>query len=381
MWKDTIKFIGANDYTLDLFENQYPLEQGVSYNSYVIMDEKIAVMDTIDVRETEAWINNLKAELNGRSVDYLVVSHMEPDHAANIDTLCQMFPDMKVVGNATTFTMINNFFTIQGLEERKVVVKEGDQLSLGKNTLQFYMAPMVHWPEVMMSYVPEEKVLFSADAFGKFGTLDVQDDWATEARRYYFNIVGKYGMQVQNVLKKLSNLDVEVICPLHGPILEANLNYYLDLYNTWSSYQPEEEGVLIAYATIYGNTKKAAYRLKEMLEEDGKKVAVVDLNREPVSKAISEAFRYSKMVLMSSSYDGGVFPAMELFLIELRHKNFQNRRIAIVENGSWGPSAGRTIKNYVDHWKGIDLVEPTITIKSTMNAQNISQLKELAEKI
>ena len=266
MWSESIKFIGANDHTLDLFENQYPLEYGVSYNSYVILDDKVAVMDTIDIRESEAWLNTLKEELNGREVDYLIVSHMEPDHAANIDTLCKLYPNMKVVGNATTFTMINNFFEIDGLEQKKHVVKEGDTLSLGKHTLQFYMAPMVHWPEVMMTYVPEEKVLFSADAFGKFGTLDVEDDWATEARRYYFNIVGKYGMQVQTALKKLSGLEINVICPLHGPILTENLGYYLNLYNTWSSYQPEEDGVLIAYATIYGHTKEAAYDLKKMIE-------------------------------------------------------------------------------------------------------------------
>ncbi len=376
MWSESIKFIGANDHTLDLFENQYPLEYGVSYNSYVILDDKVAVMDTIDIRESEAWLNTLKEELNGREVDYLIVSHMEPDHAANIDTLCKLYPNMKVVGNATTFTMINNFFEIDGLEQKKHVVKEGDTLSLGKHTLQFYMAPMVHWPEVMMTYVPEEKVLFSADAFGKFGTLDVEDDWATEARRYYFNIVGKYGMQVQTALKKLSGLEINVICPLHGPILTENLGYYLNLYNTWSSYQPEEDGVLIAYATIYGHTKEAAYDLKKMIE-----AKILELNRVPVSVAIGEAFRYSKLVLMSSSYDAGVFPAMELFLLELSHKNFQNRKVAIVENGSWAPSAGKTIKSYVEKWKNIDLVEPVITIRSKAKKADEEKLEALAKTI
>nr|WP_276932669.1 MBL fold metallo-hydrolase [Dubosiella newyorkensis] len=381
MWSESIKFIGANDHTLDLFENQYPLEYGVSYNSYVILDDKVAVMDTIDIRESEAWLNTLKEELNGREVDYLIVSHMEPDHAANIDTLCKLYPNMKVVGNATTFTMINNFFEIDGLEQKKHVVKEGDTLSLGKHTLQFYMAPMVHWPEVMMTYVPEEKVLFSADAFGKFGTLDVEDDWATEARRYYFNIVGKYGMQVQTALKKLSGLEINVICPLHGPILTENLGYYLNLYNTWSSYQPEEDGVLIAYATIYGHTKEAAYDLKKMIEATGQKVKILELNRVPVSVAIGEAFRYSKLVLMSSSYDAGVFPAMELFLLELSHKNFQNRKVAIVENGSWAPSAGKTIKSYVEKWKNIDLVEPVITIRSKAKKADEEKLEALAKTI
>ena len=381
MWSESIKFIGANDHTLDLFENQYPLEYGVSYNSYVILDDKVAVMDTIDIRESEAWLNTLKEELNGREVDYLIVSHMEPDHAAYIDTLCKLYPNMKVVGNATTFTMINNFFEIDGLEQKKHVVKEGDTLSLGKHTLQFYMAPMVHWPEVMMTYVPEEKVLFSADAFGKFGTLDVEDDWATEARRYYFNIVGKYGMQVQNALKKLSGLEINVICPLHGPILTENLGYYLNLYNTWSSYQPEEDGVLIAYATIYGHTKEAAYDLKKMIEATGQKVKILELNRVPVSVAIGEAFRYSKLVLMSSSYDAGVFPAMELFLLELSHKNFQNRKVAIVENGSWAPSAGKTIKSYVEKWKNIDLVEPVITIRSKAKKADEEKLEALAKTI
>jgi len=381
MWSESIKFIGANDHTLDLFENQYPLEYGVSYNSYVILDDKVAVMDTIDIRESEAWLNTLKEELNGREVDYLIVSHMEPDHAANIDTLCKLYPNMKVVGNATTFTMINNFFEIDGLEQKKHVVKEGDTLSLGKHTLQFYMASMVHWPEVMMTYVPEENVLFSADAFGKFGTLDVEDDWATEARRYYFNIVGKYGMQVQTALKKLSGLEINVICPLHGPILTENLGYYLNLYNTWSSYQPEEDGVLIAYATIYGHTKEAAYDLKKMIEATGQKVKILELNRVPVSVAIGEAFRYSKLVLMSSSYDAGVFPAMELFLLELSHKNFQNRKVAIVENGSWAPSAGKTIKSYVEKWKNIDLVEPVITIRSKAKKADEEKLEALAKTI
>lgn len=376
-----IKYIGADDHDLDLFESQYPLAHGVSYNSYVILDEKTVVMDTIDVRKTEEWLKNLEKALNGRTADYLVISHMEPDHAANIQKLCTMYPDLKLVATMQTFNMLPNFFDIDRLAERKIVVKEAQTLPIGKNTLQFFMAPMVHWPEVMMTYVPEEKLLFSADAFGKFGTIDHDDDWVSEARRYYANIVGKYGVQVQNTLKKLAGLDVETICPLHGPILTDDLGRYLDLYNKWSSYTPEEDGVLIACASIYGHTEQACEKLADLLKEQGKKVEFVNLNRVPVSEAIGLAFKYSSLVLAASSYDAAVFPSMELFLLELSHKNFQNRKIALMENGSWAPTAAKTMMKYIEQMKNITLIEPVITLKSRMNAQNEEQMKDLAEQL
>ncbi len=376
-----IKYIGADDHDLDLFENQYPLAHGVSYNSYVILDEKTVVMDTIDVRKTEEWLKNLEKALNGRTADYLVISHMEPDHAANIQKLCAMYPDLKLVATMQTFNMLPNFFDIDRLAERKIVVKEAQTLPIGKNTLQFFMAPMVHWPEVMVTYVPEEKFLFSADAFGKFGTIDHDDDWVSEARRYYANIVGKYGVQVQNTLKKLAGLDVETICPLHGPILTDDLGRYLDLYNKWSSYTPEENGVLIACASIYGHTEQACEKLAGLLKEQGKKVEFVNLNRVPVSEAIGLAFKYSSLVLAASSYDAAVFPSMELFLLELSHKNFQNRKIALMENGSWAPTAAKTMMKYIEQMKNITLIEPVITLKSRMNAQNEEQMKDLAEQL
>lgn len=376
-----IKYIGADDHDLDLFESQYPLAHGVSYNSYVILDEKTVVMDTIDMRKTEEWLKNLEKALNGRTADYLVISHMEPDHAANIQKLCAMYPDLKLVATMQTFNMLPNFFDIDRLAERKIVVKEAQTLPIGKNTLQFYMAPMVHWPEVMMTYVPEEKLLFSADAFGKFGTIDHDDDWVSEARRYYANIVGKYGVQVQNTLKKLAGLDVETICPLHGPILTDDLGRYLDLYNKWSSYTPEEDGVLIACASIYGHTEQACEKLADRLKEQGKKVEFVNLNRVPVSEAIGLAFKYSSLVLAASSYDAAVFPSMELFLLELSHKNFQNRKIALMENGSWAPTAAKTMMKYIEQMKNITLIEPVITLKSRMNAQNEEQMKDLAEQL
>lgn len=376
-----IKYIGADDHDLDLFESQYPLAHGVSYNSYVILDEKTVVMDTIDVRKTEEWLKNLEKALNGRTADYLVISHMEPDHAANIQKLCAMYPDLKLVATMQTFNMLPNFFDIDRLAERKIVVKEAQTLPIGKNTLQFFMAPMVHWPEVMMTYVPEEKLLFSADAFGKFGTIDHDDDWVSEARRYYANIVGKYGVQVQNTLKKLAGLDVETICPLHGPILTDDLDRYLDLYNKWSSYTPEEDGVLIACASIYGHTEHACEKLADLLKEQGKKVEFVNLNCVPVSEAIGLAFKYSSLVLAASSYDTAVFPSMELFLLELSHKNFQNRKIALMENGSWAPTAAKTMMKYIEQMKNITLIEPVITLKSRMNVQNEEQMKDLAEQL
>ena len=377
----SLRYIGVDDTSIDLFESQYPLAHGVSYNSYVILDEKTVVMDTIDVRKTEEWLKNLEKALNGRTADYLVISHMEPDHAANIQKLCAMYPDLKLVATMQTFNMLPNFFDIDRLAERKIVVKEAQTLPIGKNTLQFFMAPMVHWPEVMMTYVPEEKLLFSADAFGKFGTIDHDDDWVSEARRYYANIVGKYGVQVQNTLKKLAGLDVETICPLHGPILTDDLGRYLDLYNKWSSYTPEEDGVLIACASIYGHTEQACEKLADLLKEQGKKVEFVNLNRVPVSEAIGLAFKYSSLVLAASSYDAAVFPSMELFLLELSHKNFQNRKIALMENGSWAPTAAKTMMKYIEQMKNITLIEPVITLKSRMNAQNEEQMKDLAEQL
>ena len=312
---DAIKYIGADDKDLDLFESQYVIPNGVSYNSYVILDEKVAVMDTIDQRRTDEWLANLERELDGRNVDYIVVSHLEPDHAASLQVLAEKYPEAKLIGNAKTFNMIPQFFSIDNLADRSVTVKEGDTVSLGKHTLQFFMAPMVHWPEVMVAYEQSEKILFSADGFGKFGALDVDEDWACEARRYYFNIVGKYGMQVQALLKKAAGLDIQMICPLHGPILKENLGYYIGLYDTWSKYEPEDEGIVIAYASIHGNTGKAAKKFAEILEAKGaKKVVVTDLSRDDMAEAVEDAFRYDTLVLACATYDGGLFPCMEDFL-------------------------------------------------------------------
>ena len=378
---DNILYIGADDKDLDLFESQYIIPNGVSYNSYVILDEKVAVMDTVDARRKEEWLNNLEQALSGRRVDYLVVSHMEPDHAANVQVLAEKYPDMKVVGNAKTFQMIQQFFDMD-LTERSVVVKEGDVLSLGTHELTFVMAPMVHWPEVMVSYEKSEKILFSADGFGKFGALDAKEDWACEARRYYFNIVGKYGPQVQALLKKAANLDIAMICPLHGPILKENLEYYIGKYNIWSSYEPENEGVLVAYASIHGNTKKAAIKMKEILEAKGaKKVAITDLSRDDMAEAIEDAFRYDKMVLAAASYDGGVFPCMEDFLHHLKSKNFQKRTVALIENGTWAPVAARTMKVVLEQMKEITLCDQVVSIKSVMKEANVAEMEALAEEL
>lgn len=376
---DSVIYIGADDKTIDLFESQYVVPNGVSYNSYVILDEKTAVMDTVDLRASEQWFENLEKALDGRKVDYLIVQHMEPDHAGNIQKLADKYPEMKIVGNAKTFPMMKQFFDIENIEQRSVVVKEGDTLSLGKHTLQFIMAPMVHWPEVMVTYEQSEKLLFSADGFGKFGALDTDEDWACEARRYYFNIVGKYGMQVQALLKKASALDISMILPLHGPILKENLGYYLDLYNTWSSYKPESKGVLVAYASIHGNTAKAAEKFADMLKEKGvEKVVVSDLSRSDMAEVIEDAFRYDRMVIMAASYDAGVFPVMEDFLMHLKSKAYQNRKVGIVENGSWAPTAARVMKSYVDNFKNVTLAEPIVTIRSALNETSESALKELA---
>ena len=363
---NSVVYIGVNDKTIDLFESQYKVPNGVSYNSYVILDEKVAVMDTVDKRVTEQWLENLSQALNGRSVDYLVVSHLEPDHASNIQKLAELYPNMKIVGNAKIFSMLPQFFTMD-LSDRSVVVKEGDTLSLGSHTLQFFMAPMVHWPEVMVEYEQSEKILFSADGFGKFGALDVEEDWTDEARRYFINIVGKYGTQVQNLLKKAATLDIQTICPLHGPVLKENLGYYIDKYLTWSSYEPEEEGVVIAYASIHGNTAKAAEKMAEILKEKGAKaVRSFDLARDDMAEAVSEAFRYDKLILMSPTYDGALFPCMEDFLYHLKVKTYKKRTVGIVENGSWAPMAGKLMKAYLETLKDIQICEPVVSIKSVM---------------
>lgn len=378
---DNIVYIGADDRDLDLFESQYVIPNGVSYNSYVILDEKVTVMDTVDARRREEWLENLEQALAGRTVDYLVVSHMEPDHAANIQVLAEKYPNMQLVGNAKTFPMLQQFFDMD-LTDRTLVVKEGDTLNLGSHELTFVMAPMVHWPEVMVSYEKSEKILFSADGFGKFGALDAEEDWACEARRYYFNIVGKYGAQVQALLKKAAGLDIAMICPLHGPILKENLGYYLGKYETWSSYQPEDEGVLVAYASIHGNTKKAAVRMKEILEAKGaKKVAVADLSRDDMAEAIEDAFRYDKMVLAAATYDGGMFPCMEDFLHHLKSKNFQKRTVALMENGSWAPMAAKTMKGVLEQMKEITICDKIVSIKSTMKEATIPEMEALAEEL
>lgn len=378
---NSVVYIGVNDKTIDLFESQYKVPNGVSYNSYVILDEKVAVMDTVDKRVTEQWLENLSQALNGRSVDYLVVSHLEPDHASNIQKLAELYPNMKIVGNAKIFSMLPQFFTMD-FSDRSVVVKEGDTLSLGSHTLQFFMAPMVHWPEVMVEYEQSEKILFSADGFGKFGALDVEEDWTDEARRYFINIVGKYGTQVQNLLKKAATLDIQTICPLHGPVLKENLGYYIDKYLTWSSYEPEEEGVVIAYASIHGNTAKAAEKMAEILKEKGAKaVRSFDLAREDMAEAVSEAFRYDKLILMSPTYDGALFPCMEDFLYHLKVKTYKKRTVGIVENGSWAPMAGKLMKAYLETLKDIQICEPVVSIKSVMKEADEKNLETLAEAL
>ena len=379
---NSIVYIGADDKDIDLFESQYDVPNGMAYNSYVILDDKICVMDTADKRVSETWFANLKNALGGRKPDYLVVQHVEPDHSGNIAALMAEYPDMKVVGNAKTFTMLAQFFAVDGIADRALTVKEGDTLELGSHKLTFFMTPMVHWPEVMMTFESTEGAFFSADAFGKFGTLDTDEDWACEARRYFFNIVGKYGAQVQAVLKKAAALDIKMILPLHGPMLTENLDYYIGLYNTWSSYQPENKGIFIACASIHGNTLAAAEKLKEMLEARGaEKVSLADITRDDQAEAVEDAFRYDRLVLMSASYDGGVFPPMEELLMHLRDKTYRNRKVAIVENGSWAPSAARIIKGYVEKFKDITLVEPVVTIKSALNADSEKALSELADAL
>ncbi len=373
--------IGVNDRTLTLFEGQYEVKNGMAYNSYIILDEQVVVMDTVDPRATQEWLKNLEEAVGTRNVDYLVIQHMEPDHGGSIMQLLERYPDMKLVGNAKTFQMFQQFFDAN-LGEKAVTVKEGDTLSVGKHTLQFFMAPMVHWPEVMVTYEQSEKILFSADGFGKFGTRDAEEDWTEEARRYYINICGKYGMQVQALLKKAATLEINTICPLHGPVLTENLGYYIEKYQTWSSYKPEEEGVLIACASIHGHTLHTAEKMKELLEQKGaKKVILIDLTKEDLHETVADAFRYSRLVLAASSYDASVFPPMEDFLNRLKAKNYQNRTVGIIENGSWGPTAAKSMKSLLEGAKALTIVEPVVTIKSAMKAENIPQLEALAEEI
>ena len=377
---NSIKYIGASDESEKLFESQYSIPNGMAYNSYIIKDEKNVILDTVDKNVTDEWINNIERELEGKKPDYLIISHLEPDHSYNIGLLVNKYPEMKIVGNATTFRMLPNFFDNINIDDRKVEVKDKDTLNIGKHTLQFFMAPMVHWPEVMLTFEQLEGVLFSADAFGKFGKMDSSDEWVEEARRYYFGIVGKYGMQVQNILNKLSSLEIKMICPLHGPILKENLEYYINKYDVWSKYIPEKKGIFIAYASIYGNTKKVAEELLNIVKEKNiENVAICDLVKDDMAKAISDAFSYDKMIIAASSYNAGVFPPMAHFLNAIKDRNYQNRTVGIVENGSWAPSAGKSMKAIVSEMKQINLIEPIVTINSTMKEENIYELKDLVE--
>lgn len=378
---DSIKYIGVDDATLDLFESQYIVPNGVSYNSYLILDEKIAVMDTVDARKTKEWFDNLDKELKEHVPDYLIVSHLEPDHSANIQLFTEKYKEAKLVLSAKAKAMLPQFFNIEGLDERCIVVKEGEELDLGNHHLKFIMAPMVHWPEVMVEYETTEKILFSADGFGKFGALSHDEDWACEARRYYFNIVGKYGAPVQTLLKKASTLDIKMICPLHGPILKDNLGYYIDKYQIWSSYQSEDEGVLVASASIYGNTKEVALKVVDLLKEKGVKVAFTDLTRDDMAEAVEDAFRYSKMILAGATYDGGVFSPMEDFLHRLQHKGYQNKTVGLIENGSWAPLANKVMKDMLTPMKNITICENTVTIKSTYKDENQEAINQLVEEI
>ena len=378
---DKLTYIGVDDKDIKIFEGQFDVPNGMAYNSYLLTTKNNnIVFDTVDKRMTKEWIKNVEEALNGKEVNYLVISHLEPDHSANIKLLVDKYPNMKIISNEMTFKLLPQFFNIEDLESKKIVVKEAEELKIDEITLQFFMAPMVHWPEVMFTYYKEEKVLFSADGFGKFGTLDTDEDWACEARRYYFNIVGKFGVQVQSVLKKLANVEIKTVCPLHGPILKENLGYYINKYDIWSSYTPEDEGIFIAYASIHGNTEVAANRLKEILEEQGaKKVAITNLVLDDMAEAVEDAFRYDRLILAASSYNGEVFPPMDHFLNSLRAKNYQKRKVAIIENGTWAPSAGRTMKQILEQMKDIEIYDKIITIKTTMNNKTEEELKELAK--
>ena len=378
---DSIKYVGVNDHQVDLFEGQYKVPNGMSYNSYVILDEKVAVMDTVDAHFTDEWLGNLARVLDGRKPDYLVVQHMEPDHAANVANFMKAYPETTVVANAKTFVMIKNFFELD-LEGQKLVVENGSSLSLGSHTLTFVFAPMVHWPEVMVTYESSEKVLFSADGFGKFGALDVEEDWDDESRRYFIGIVGKYGAQVQALLKKAAALDISIICPLHGPVLTENLGHYIGLYDTWSSYRPEEEGVVIAYTSVYGHTKKAAELLAEKLKANGApKVVVYDLARDDMSAAVADAFRYSRLVLATITYNGSIYPFMNDFVTRLVEHNFQNRTVGLIENGSWAPTAARVIKKMMEGSKNIKWLDTTATIMSAVKQENVEQIEAMAKEL
>ncbi len=379
---EQIKYIGVDDTTIDLFESQYIVPNGISYNSYLITDDKIAVMDTVDRRKSEDWWGNLETALEGRTPDYLIVQHMEPDHAGNIAVFLQKYPEAKVVASAKAIQMMPQFFEGTDFEGRTIAVKEGETLALGTHTLQFFMAPMVHWPEVMVTYDQADKVLFTADGFGKFGALVHEEDWACEARRYYFNICGKYGAQVQALLKKAATLDIACICPLHGPILKENLGYYIDLYDTWSKYEVETEGVFIAYASIHGGTKLAAEKMAEILREKGApKVSIADLCRDDMAEAVEDAFRMSKLIVAAASYDADVFPPMHDFLHHLKLKAYQKRRVGIIENGSWAPCAGRVMKGMLETMKEIEIVEPMVTIRSAMKQGDLPAMEALADAI
>lgn len=379
---DKIKYVGVDDLDIDLFESQYVVPEGISYNSYVILDEKTAVMDTVDARKTEEWIKNVKKILGGRTLDYIVCLHMEPDHTGSMMKAMEEFPTAKIVGNAKTFAFMTQFFDVN-LEGKKVEVKDGDTLSLGSHNLKFVFAPMVHWPEVMVAYESSEKVLFSADAFGKFGAISKYDgDWACEARRYYFNICGKYGVQVQSLLKKAASLDIQIIASLHGPVLKENIGYYIDLYNTWSSYGVESEGVLVAFASIHGNTRRAAEKIASILEQQGaKKVVVSDLSREDQAEVVEDAFRYGKMIIAAPTYDGGLFPPMESFLSHLKSKNYQKRTVGIIENGTWAPMSGKLMRATLETMKNINICDTVVTIKSALKAEQEDSLVALAKEV
>lgn len=379
---DAVKYIGVDDKTIDLFESQYIVPNGISYNSYVIMDEKIALMDTVDKRKTDEWLANLEEALDGKVPDYLVISHLEPDHASNIKLIADKYPSMKLVGNAKTFSMMPQYFEALDLTDRTVTVKEGDELELGSHTLKFFMAPMVHWPEVMVTYESAEKILFSADGFGKFGALDTDEDWACEARRYYFNICGKYGAQVQAFLKKAASLDIKTICPLHGPILTENLDYYINLYDIWSKYEPETDGVFIAYCSIHGNTEVAAKKLYDILQsKTDKKISIADLAREDMAECIEDAFRYSKMIVAAPSYDADVFPVMNDFLHHLKIKGYKRRTVGIIENGSWAPTAARVMNSYFEEMKDVTVVPTKVTVRASLKDGDVENLEKLADEI
>lgn len=375
---EAVKYVGVDDKTIDLFESQYLVPNGVSYNSYIIMDEKIAIMDTVDRRGTEEWLANVERTLDGKTPDYLVVQHMEPDHAGSIKILAEKYPSMQIVANAKTFPMMHNFFDMD-LSGREVVVKEMDTLSLGSHTLTFVMAPMVHWPEVMFTYESSEKILFAADGFGKFGALDTDEDWVCEARRYFINIVGKHGRSVQELLKKAATLDIAMICPLHGPVLKENLGYYLEKYDIWSSYRPEDKGIVVAYASIHGHTKAAVQELVQMLEEMGQKVVAFDLARCDMAEAVEDAYRYDRLIVACPTYDASIFPCMHDFLYHLQIKNFQKRTVGIIENGSWSPSAGRKMKAMLEDMRELKILEPMVTIKSSLKEESRARMRELAK--